>query len=340
MSFGGGLENARESTNSNSQHAHPMVYGTSAFVDEQAKAQATAEFYDYAPQPCVCYGCLVPEAQKKRTFMNSYDNKMMMNKVFAPCCCFCDDEMCMSDMVQTAFYDKPPFRVGMCCFCIPCTCCGPPVIFSHNPKCLCIDTAPCFGSVVKIAPCNLYGIKCCLCFGNPCYVNCSIPVMGGLKEPGTLGFPWSLVRRRARDLYMRCTNRPMCLRCATRVPAHRRLPLEDEAARGLLPRGQGHPRGRARHLRVRLGQHRRPRRRQQRRDEARLDGRLSLLAQGRWHGVPPVEAGHEKAPKERACSALAGLIHVFDETRLASRGRRGGVVRLSRLSRAIAFARA
>ena len=32
-----------------------------------------------------------------------------------------------------------------CCVCIPCTCCGPPVIFSKTPKCLCIDMTDCFG---------------------------------------------------------------------------------------------------------------------------------------------------------------------------------------------------
>jgi hypothetical protein len=64
-----------------------MVYGSSAFIDEQGKAVAAAEFYDFAPCVCCCLGWLVPEAQKKRTFFNAYDNKAMLNNVRAPLFC-------------------------------------------------------------------------------------------------------------------------------------------------------------------------------------------------------------------------------------------------------------
>ena len=32
-----------------------------------------------------------------------------------------------------------------CCVCVPCTCCGPPVIFSKTPKFCCFDLTDCFG---------------------------------------------------------------------------------------------------------------------------------------------------------------------------------------------------
>ena len=160
-------------------------HGTSAYVDEQGKAIATAEFQDFAPCVAVCFGCCVPEAQKKRTFLNAYDNKAMYNKVWAPLLCLTDDEKCMTDQVSVYFYDKPPFRTGML-LCIPLTCCGPPVIFSNTPKFLCIDCAPCFGSQVMVAPFNCFGLKAYLCCGNPCYTQCAYPLVGSLKNPGAL----------------------------------------------------------------------------------------------------------------------------------------------------------
>jgi len=159
------------------------MYGTSIYIDEQKNAKAMAEFYDFAPAPCVCCSCLVPDAQKKRHFLNAYDNKMMLNMPVAPCCCLLDDEMYMTDMTGVWFFDKPPFRSGMCCGCIPCTCCGPPVIFSHNPKYCMIDCKDNFGSTIKYSPCSFFGLKICICCCNPCYVKCSIPIMYGVKNP-------------------------------------------------------------------------------------------------------------------------------------------------------------
>merc|ERR1712028_143924 len=34
----------------------------------------------------------------------------------------------------------------MCCICIPCTCCGPPVIYSKTPKFCC---APCYQCIAQ-----------------------------------------------------------------------------------------------------------------------------------------------------------------------------------------------
>lgn len=161
-------------------------HSTSLLIGEDtAQLVAKAQFHDFAPAPCVCYGCFIPEAQKKRTFVAAYTNKYMTNYALSPCCCFCDDEKCMVDMPFISFYDKPPTRVGMCCFCIPLTCCGPPVIFSFKPKCLCMDMDECCGTQIKAAPCNCFGLKCCLCFGNPCYTACSVPIARGIKDADT-----------------------------------------------------------------------------------------------------------------------------------------------------------
>ena len=83
------------------------------------------------------------------------------------------------------YFDKPIHRSGpapppFCC--IPCTCCGPPVLFTHKPKCCCLDLVPCFGEQVKFAPANIYGCKQYLVCGNPCYVDASLPIVGGLKN--------------------------------------------------------------------------------------------------------------------------------------------------------------
>lgn len=166
--------------------ADPVIlpsHGTSEFTKPDAGFIAGAEFWDFAPAPCSCYGCFVPEAQKKRTFLRVYENRVEMNKPLAPCLCLCDDEKYMADQTWMAFFDKPPFRPGMTCVVCPLVCCGPPVIFAHNPKCCCIDLSYMFGSTIKMAPCNCWGLKEYLCFGNPCYVKYSIPLVGGLKNP-------------------------------------------------------------------------------------------------------------------------------------------------------------
>lgn len=112
-----------------------------------------------------------------------YENKLEINLPTTPFCC-CATDVCIADRVFTYYFDKPPFRVGVCCFCIPFTCCGPPVIYVHNPACCggIGDIASCFGQTIFAAPCNVYGLKCCLCFGAPCYTCCSFPLLSGVKN--------------------------------------------------------------------------------------------------------------------------------------------------------------
>jgi hypothetical protein len=145
---------------------------------------AQAEFMPFAPAPCVCCGCLVSDAQRERTYWTVYGNRAELNKPLAPFLCMTQD-ICILDMITVMYFDKPVHRSGPApppCCCIPCTCCGPPVIFSHKPKCCCIDLMPCFGNVIKFAPSNCFGCKQYLICGNPCYVDSSLPIYGGLKN--------------------------------------------------------------------------------------------------------------------------------------------------------------
>ena len=162
------------------------THGTSKFVApvDGGKVLAEAEFMDFSPAPISCLNCIVPPSQKARTFLRAYDNRLEMNTVKAPCVCFFDDEMYMKDAPTMMFFDKPPFRSGLCepCFCIPCTCCGPPVLFAHKPACGPISLVPCYGEQIKKAPANLFGLKTYIIFGNPCYVSTAVPFMSGLKN--------------------------------------------------------------------------------------------------------------------------------------------------------------
>jgi len=111
-----------------------------------------------------------------------YPNKFEANLPIAPFCCL-TSEMCMVDRTFLYYYDKPPSRVGMFCGIFPCTICGPPVIYSYRPKICCVDVSDCFGQKIMSAPCNCFGLKICLCFGNPCYTQCSLPLLTGVKDP-------------------------------------------------------------------------------------------------------------------------------------------------------------
>lgn len=144
---------------------------------------AEVGYYDFAPAPYVCCGICVPDALQKRTFFRAFENRVEGNLPVAPCCCLCDDEKYMVDMPWLDFYDKPPFRAGMLCICIPAICCGPPVVFAKKPKFCCIDLSELKGQQIRAAPCNMWGLKVYLCCGQPCYVFWSREVVRGVKNP-------------------------------------------------------------------------------------------------------------------------------------------------------------
>ena len=117
-------------------------------------------------------------------YIHAHDNRLQYNLPCAPLLCF-TTEICVTDDARVLYYDKPPFRSGPApfpCCCLPFTCCGPPVIYSKTPKCLCIDCSPWFGETLNIAPCNCYRLRTCLCFGAPCYDSCGVPYFVGLKN--------------------------------------------------------------------------------------------------------------------------------------------------------------
>jgi len=180
------------------------MYGSSSRIDPvHTRLCAKAEFEDFAPMPCVCLGPCVADAQRERQYAHVYENRMESNHPIAPFCCL-TKEICIIDQIWVSYFDRPPVRAGMCCFCIPATCCGPPVLFSQSPKCLCIDLAPCFGQQIKAAPCNCYGLKSFLVCGNPCYVKSSMGLFGGLKNaPAFLG-----ASKAAVDAYAQKHNMP------------------------------------------------------------------------------------------------------------------------------------
>ena len=156
--------------------------------------KASADHMSFAPAPCVCCSCLVPDAVRKRTYWNVYANRIEINHPSAAYLC-CTPDIRVRDRIYVSYFDKPPHRAhaAPCPFCfIPCTCCGPPVIFVGKHYFCCIDCTPCFGETIKecfgetikYAPCNLFGLKMCLCCGKPCYTRCSLPIVSGLNNTG------------------------------------------------------------------------------------------------------------------------------------------------------------
>lgn len=158
------------------------MHGTSKYMSPgAAQFIYAAEFQDFAPASCVCYNCCISADQKSRTYARIYENKLEYNYPIAPFCCL-TSELCLHDNIMVHYFDKPPSRSGLFCGVIPCTICGPPVLFTHKPKCLCLDLSEYYGEHVKAAPCNCFGLKSYLCCGNPCYVDVSYPILNGLKN--------------------------------------------------------------------------------------------------------------------------------------------------------------
>jgi hypothetical protein len=175
-----GRSYAKGSLNTNGQ-----LYGTSPYLGppEGERLVAEAELEQFAPCPFVCCQCLVPDKARGRTYIRSYENRIETNWPVFPCCC-CSKERCMADDTRVFFYDKPPNRAGMWSWCIPCICCGPPVLFNHIPRCCCgiIDCRPCCGETIRCAPCNLGNLRCCIFCGTPCYYYCSCPLFWPVKN--------------------------------------------------------------------------------------------------------------------------------------------------------------
>lgn len=160
-------------------------HGKSIYIDNGLTLIASADFYDFAPMPCVCYSCCNSSHAQKRQYARVWDNRLEQNTPVPLCGCLTCDEKCVFDNVQVTYFDKVPHRAGMCCFCIPFTCCGPPVIFNSIPKCCCIDCKENCGEQIKAAPSSYFGLKAWLCCGDPCYAYCACPIIAGIKDGAT-----------------------------------------------------------------------------------------------------------------------------------------------------------
>jgi hypothetical protein len=178
------------------------IYGTSKYFTptQGAKLIAEAELERFAPCPCVCCICCVNNKLRKRTYVRAYENRIESNFPWSPCGC-CSDGRCMADHIQVYYYDRAPNRIGMCCFCIPCICCGPPVIFSYVPRwcCAIVDCRPCFGEQIKYACCSCYGCRMCGFCGPPCYECWAVPLYTGVLRGETFLAKWkgALIRYRS-----------------------------------------------------------------------------------------------------------------------------------------------
>lgn len=166
-------------------------------VDNMAPKVLWAAEYDrdacclnwhWSPIFCIC----LPDSNmaSDRQYAYIWDNKLEINIASSPFGCCTMTEKCVNDRISTIYFDKSPMRVGMCCLCIPAICCGPPVIFSKEPRCCCglISLQKCYGVSVLGAPCNCFDCKTCICCGAPCYESCSTPMLTGLTKPGGRNF--------------------------------------------------------------------------------------------------------------------------------------------------------
>lgn len=181
------------------------IYGTDQYIQplhgEVAQLLHKAQFVDVC-----CDACCKPAAAKKRTYMHSeqphrsslstptngaaalefkltgrsrlawvcgravYDNRLEYNFPIALCGVMTPDSKCVMDRVTVIYFDKQPVSAGLCCYCIPMTCCGPPVIYSMEEKFCCnmISCEPFKGVPVYAAPCDFFGVKQKICCGEPC----------------------------------------------------------------------------------------------------------------------------------------------------------------------------
>jgi len=168
------------------------MHGTSKYIQTDEKLFGKAEFMDFAPAPCDMCSCLAPPDLKGRQYAKVFDNRVEFNFPCAPFACLTCSEKCTIDRPGVIFHDRPPSRAGMCCWVIPCTCCGPPVVYVQKPVCCCcIDCTSHCGETINMAPCNFFGLKKFLCCGGPCYMSCGSPLFPGVKDGKNFLVSWS-----------------------------------------------------------------------------------------------------------------------------------------------------
>jgi len=176
---------ARSKELSPTANSNGQLYGISRYMQptDGARLLGEAEFKQFAPCPCICYQCLVPDKARKRHYARVYENRLEINNPTFPCLC-CSKERCVQDYSRNYYFDQQPSRVGMICHFIPMIICGPPVIYNYIPRCCCaaIDLRPCFGETIFCAPCNCFNLRSFLCCGRPCFTYCACPLVIGVKN--------------------------------------------------------------------------------------------------------------------------------------------------------------
>lgn len=109
-----------------------------------------------------------------------YDNKIEKNVPYGICGPITCSDDCVKDNITVHYFDSAPFKTGLrdpCCqendcACIPMTCCGPPVIFSHRKQYCCglCCCASCEGAAIRSTPCSVWNCKTYIICGKPCYL--------------------------------------------------------------------------------------------------------------------------------------------------------------------------
>jgi hypothetical protein len=165
------------------------VYGRSIFQvpNSHNRLVTEADHEEFAPNKCICCTQCVGDQTRARTYARVYENRMETNYPYSPWCCF-TPEYCIVDNVTVYYFDKGPSQQLCGGHYVECDClgplCGPPVVFVNVPRCCCntVDLRPCFGETLFAAPCDCYGLRCCICIGRPCYQKCACPLAGPIKN--------------------------------------------------------------------------------------------------------------------------------------------------------------
>jgi len=146
------------------------IHGTSQRIAVETTFYGDATFADFAPAPCICLACFNSSVAQRRMYARVYDGYYEENIPAALCYCLTCSEVCVVDRIGKAFFDRKPTRTGMVCYCIPVTCCGPPVIYVRNPHCCgCIPIQSCAGEYITRAPANCHNAQWFICCGWRCY---------------------------------------------------------------------------------------------------------------------------------------------------------------------------
>jgi hypothetical protein len=177
-------------------------HSTSHYIKNGNKLVAHADFFEFAPMPCICCHFLNNELVQERAYIRIWDNRVEINRPFSPLCCLTMWDSCVTDCISVNYFDKAPVRqTSMCCKLF-----GPPVLFLYRPKCLCFNCVPCFGESIMSAPTDCCQMKQCILFGSPCYSNrmccpCTATIATGIYNGNAFLHDWRMAVQNYRRLH-------------------------------------------------------------------------------------------------------------------------------------------